>query len=91
MSGKEAALTCCCHLGVTYPKEEGPEPPYPALTEEREMAVAERMESLKTKHAALDRTLDDAVHRPLPDEIEVVRLKKEKLRLKDEMARLDHF
>lgn len=55
------------------------------------MAVAERMESLKTKHAALDRTLDDAVHRPLPDEIEVVRLKKEKLRLKDEMARLDHF
>lgn len=54
------------------------------------MAVAERIEALRTKHAALDRTLEDAIHRPLPDEIEIVRLKKEKLRLKDEMARLDH-
>ncbi|MDR6293543.1 MULTISPECIES: YdcH family protein [Inquilinus] len=54
------------------------------------MAVAERMEALRTKHAALDRNLEDAIHRPLPDEIEVLRLKKEKLRLKDEMARLHH-
>jgi hypothetical protein len=54
------------------------------------MAVAERMEALRTKHAALDRTLEEAVHRPQPDEYEIVRLKKEKLRLKDEMARLGH-
>lgn len=54
------------------------------------MAVAERIEALRTKHAALDRTLEEAIHRPLPDELEIVRLKKEKLRLKDEMARLDH-
>jgi hypothetical protein len=46
-------------------------------------------EELASKHAALSALIDEEEHRPAPDMIRVHELKKEKLRLKDELA--GHF
>ena len=44
------------------------------------------VEELESKHAALHALIDEEEHRPHPDEDLLHRLKKEKLRLKDEIA-----
>ena len=44
--------------------------------------------ALETKHAAIDRRLAEESHRPLPDMVRVADLKKQKLRLKEEIASL---
>ena len=44
------------------------------------------VEELTSKHAALSAQIDEEEHRPLPDMIRLHELKKEKLRLKDELA-----
>lgn len=44
------------------------------------------LESLTAKHANLDQRIDEENHRPVPDTTTLARLKKEKLRLKDEMV-----
>jgi len=41
--------------------------------------------ALSEKHAYLESQIDQEVHRPLPDNILLAQLKKEKLRLKDEL------
>jgi hypothetical protein len=46
-------------------------------------------EELTSRHAALAAQIDEEEHRPLPDMIKLHELKKEKLRLKDELA--GHF
>lgn len=46
-------------------------------------------ESLENKHAALQAQIDEEEHRPHPDDIKLHELKKEKLRLKDELT--GHF
>lgn len=46
------------------------------------------LEQLQKKHAELDDALRREEMRPYPDDAEVTRLKKEKLRLKDAMASL---
>ena len=55
------------------------------------MSNQERIEALRTRHAALDQELDDENHRPYPDFEHVNRIKREKLKLKDEMVRLSHM
>jgi hypothetical protein len=52
------------------------------------MTMQDYVESLRSKHAHLERQIDDEMHRPLPDQSVLSRLKREKLRLKDQMARL---
>lgn len=42
--------------------------------------------ALEQKHATLDRRLSEETHRPLPDAAVVADLKKQKLRLKEEIA-----
>lgn len=49
------------------------------------MSLHEHVTSLRTKHAQLDRLIDDESHRPMPDQATITRLKKEKLRLKEEI------
>lgn len=44
------------------------------------------VEELESKHAALHALIEEEEHRPHPDEDLLHRLKKEKLRLKDELA-----
>ncbi len=46
------------------------------------------VESLKTKHANLDDQIFSENQRPIPDSLKVSELKKRKLRIKDEIARL---
>ena len=46
-------------------------------------------ESLEQKHAALQALIDEEEHRPHPDDIRIHELKKEKLRIKDEIT--GHF
>jgi hypothetical protein len=53
------------------------------------MSLRDRIDALRTKHASLDRQLEDEVRRPLPSAEEVNRLKRMKLQIKDELARLD--
>lgn len=52
------------------------------------MSVEDRVESLRAKHARLESQIDEETHRPLPDSILISQLKKEKLRIKDEIERM---
>ncbi len=53
------------------------------------MSLQSRIESLKTRHASLEDRIFEEDHRPRPDSGALSKLKMEKLRLKDEMQRLD--
>ena len=52
------------------------------------MAVPDYIDSLRTKHAQLEQVILEESHRPLPDQALLSQLKKQKLRIKDEIARL---
>lgn len=52
------------------------------------MTMQDYVESLRSKHALLEREIDDELHRPLPNQAVLSRLKREKLKIKDEIARL---
>ena len=45
--------------------------------------------ALETKHATLDRRIEEESHRPMPDTAVLAELKKQKLRLKEEIASLN--
>jgi hypothetical protein len=49
------------------------------------MSLHEHVDSLRTKHARLDRLIDEEAHRPMPDQTTISRLKREKLKLKEEI------
>ncbi|MCB2052693.1 MAG: YdcH family protein [Geminicoccaceae bacterium] len=53
------------------------------------MALNEHVESLRSKHARLEQLIDDELHRPHPDDAKIARLKKEKLKIKDEIGHGD--
>lgn len=48
-----------------------------------------RLETLREKHEELDHQIEKEENRPLPDYAEVHTLKKQKLRLKDELTRME--
>ena len=52
------------------------------------MSLESRLESLKIRHAGLESRIADEDQRPRPDSDTLLRLKLEKLRLKEEMERL---
>ncbi len=52
------------------------------------MSLQSHIESLKGRHQVLENRISDEDHRPQPDRETLVRLKHQKLRLKDEMERL---
>jgi len=54
------------------------------------MALENRIDSLKNRHGKLEVALDTEKSRPYPDEVEIHTLKKEKLRIKDELENLTH-
>ncbi len=54
------------------------------------MSLDERIEALRVKHHTLDSELSTETQRPLPDFAVVSKLKREKLRVKDEIERLTH-
>lgn len=52
------------------------------------MSLQAHLETLRQRHRSLETRISDEDHRPLPDSETLVRLKVEKLHLKDEMERL---
>ena len=52
------------------------------------MSLQHRIESLKTRHQALEARIAEEDHRPRPNPDALTRLKGEKLKLKDELERL---
>ncbi len=53
------------------------------------MSVQDRIETLREKHALLERAIDEEVHRPLPNQEAINDLKRQKLRIKDELVQLE--
>lgn len=45
------------------------------------------LSALEAKHAVLDQRINEEEHRPMPDTITLADLKKQKLRLKEEIIR----
>ena len=54
------------------------------------MSLQEHAVSLRSKHARLEQLIDDEQHRPLPDQTTLAKLKREKLRVKDELEQMQH-
>lgn len=52
------------------------------------MSIDGHLDALKRKHGALDNEINDMLARPAPDESKLNRLKREKLRLKDEIEKI---
>jgi hypothetical protein len=65
--------------------------PVPALDDHPKgglMSLESRIDSLKARHANLERSIAEEDLRPMPDSETLARLKREKLRLKEEMERM---
>jgi hypothetical protein len=45
---------------------------------------------LREQHSKLQQQIDSEYQRPIPDDIHLHELKREKLRLKDKIARIEH-
>ncbi len=54
------------------------------------MTMGERIESLKAKHQALEDAIEEQSSRPHPNDIEVTNLKRQKLRIKEQIISLSH-
>jgi hypothetical protein len=52
------------------------------------MMTSEHVAALKAKHADIENRIDVEEHRPHPDDTRITELKRQKLRLKDEIAQL---
>lgn len=52
------------------------------------MGQEARLETLREKHEELDHQIEQEENRPLPDYAEVHTLKRQKLKLKDELTRI---
>ena len=52
-------------------------------------SLYERIESLKEEHRAIDQELSSIINNPISDDLEIQRLKKRKLFLKDSIVLLE--
>lgn len=52
------------------------------------MTLSNHLAELERKHDALERELQEATHHPATDDTKLAELKRRKLQLKDELARL---
>lgn len=52
------------------------------------MSDEERIEALRAKHSELENALESEIGRPHPDQELVSSIKKQKLRVKDELAQI---
>ncbi|MEE9590754.1 MAG: DUF465 domain-containing protein [Hyphomicrobiaceae bacterium] len=52
------------------------------------MAVEAHLSELTDKHRQLDRRIEEEMSRPYADDLKIQELKRQKLRLKDEIARI---
>lgn len=54
------------------------------------MSLEDRVKALQDRHADLERILEDEESRPLPDNVMLHDIKRQKLAIKDEIERLTH-
>jgi hypothetical protein len=54
------------------------------------MSLEDRVKTLEEKHQDLERILEEEENRPMPDNIAIHDLKRQKLAIKDEISRLTH-
>lgn len=54
------------------------------------MALDAHLVELSEKHRQLDRKIEEELSRPIADDLKIAELKRQKLRLKDEIERLRH-
>jgi hypothetical protein len=54
------------------------------------MSVQEHIEALRARHRSLEEEIDREVSRPLPNAETVADLKRQKLRIKDQIVQLEH-
>lgn len=54
------------------------------------MSVASHVEELRKKHHNLSEAVRDAERSPGTDNVNITKMKKEKMRLKEEIVRLSH-
>lgn len=54
------------------------------------MSEGQQIEMLKARHAELETALNTEANKPQPDQMTVADIKKRKLRIKDEIARIEH-
>lgn len=52
------------------------------------MSMEPDVDELKRKHAKLDTQLDKEIQRPIPDQVIVTQIKREKLKVKDAIANM---
>jgi hypothetical protein len=52
------------------------------------MSVQDHIEALKAKHKDLETALEQENNRPLPDDALIAQIKRQKLKIKDELASL---
>ncbi|MGD9914132.1 MAG: YdcH family protein [Rhizobiaceae bacterium] len=52
------------------------------------MALASHLDELKRKHGDIERAIDEAMTHPSVDDLEIASLKRRKLAIKDEIAKL---
>ncbi len=53
------------------------------------MSAQEHIEALRSKHLVLKHEIDEENQRPHPDDFRITELKREKLRIKDEIALIE--
>ena len=53
------------------------------------MSVQEHIEALRSKHSHLKHEIEEETQRPHPDDFRIAELKRQKLRIKDEIALLE--
>jgi hypothetical protein len=56
---------------------------------QEQQALLEQLAMLRTEHDALNHEVDALAENGVVDQLKIARLKKEKLRLKDEISRLE--
>ena len=54
------------------------------------MSLSSHLQELRRKHETLSREVEDAQRQPAFDDIHVTALKKQKLKIKEEIERLSH-
>jgi hypothetical protein len=59
------------------------------MTEYPDLEIDQKIAELRAAHRALDERISQLIEEGFPDQLEVQRLKKQKLALKDRIARLE--
>ena len=53
------------------------------------MSDNDTIDGLRAKHADLEAKLEDELRRPIPDEVAMSKIKRQKLRIKDQISHLE--